>query len=306
MAMFEKIILVSAVFTFSLFGSDLPIQRSGELFGILSSKGKAWIEIKEDDGFTHRYLSPWRGGSPTNGGGFEPKILEQMDDLVVGNRVWMSWYWDGHLRVKKIRVIKPMQKNGVFAGYLLEKGDNWFDVRSESGTPPWRFYARWVGGLPEEGGGYDTEKLGFLDEIDPNLPIRFSWSYDFRPRIDKFIEDEDDEDEFVPFYVGKKLYRPYLNKPPSPTPNLNPFDQAKPGGNPFDTVNPPVANPFDQAKPGGNPFDTVEKPEQKPPTGNPFDSAPSPEVPKTEVPKNPFDNVTLPGNPFDTLEKASP
>jgi hypothetical protein len=301
MALFEKIILVLAVFSSSLFGSEFPIKKSGELFGILTSKGQAWIEVKEDEGFTHRYLSPWHGGSPTNGGGFDQEILGQIEDLVVGNRAWLSWYWDGHLRVKKLRVIKPMQKNGVFEGYLLEKGENWFDVRSGKAKTPWRFYARWVGGLPEDGGGYDTKNLGVLDEVDPNLPIRFSWIYDFRPRLDKFIDDGKDDDAFVPFYEGKKLSRPYFKKPSPPSPNLNPFDTVNPPvANPFDTVNPPVANPFDQAKPS-SPFDSVEKPKQNPTPTNPFDS-----VTPTEVPGNPFDKVPLPGNPFDTLEKPEP
>jgi hypothetical protein len=301
MAIFQKIIPVFVIFTFSLCGSEFPIQKSGDLLGILTSKGQAWIEVKEDEGFNYRYLSPWRGGSPTNGGGFDPKMLDQIDGLVVGNRVSLSWYWDGHLRVRKVKVIKPALKNGVFAGYLLEKGDNWFDARTESGKIPWRFYARWVGGMPEDGGGYDTEKFGFLDDANPNLPIRFSWSYDFRPRIDEFIDEGEDEDAFVPFYEGKTLSRPYLKNPSPSAPNFNPFDQSKPGGNPFDTVNPPVSNPFDEAKPGGNPFDSVEKPEQKPSPANPFDSAPP-----SEPTENPFDNVKLPGNPFDTLEKPNP
>ena len=322
--MFQKIILIFAFFACSLFGSQFPIKKSGDLLGILTSKGQAWIEVKEDDGFNYRYLAPWRGGSPTNGGGFDPKMIGRIGDLVVGNRVSLSWYWDGHLRVHKVKVIKPLLKNGVFAGYLLEKGDNWFDARTESGKTPWRFYARWVGGMPEDGGGYDTEKIGFLDDANPNLPIRFSWSYDFRPRIDEFIDEGEDEEAFVPFYEGKKLLRPSYLKNPSPSaPNFNPFDQAKPGGNPFDSVNPPPAsnpfdqakpggnpfdsvnpppsNPFDQAQPGGNPFDAVEKPEQKPIPANPFDSAPP-----SEPPANPFDNVDLPGNPFDTLEKPNP
>ncbi len=289
------------------FGLDFPIQKSGEVFGILTSKGTAWIEVKEDDGFTHRYLSPWQGGSPTNGGGFDPKIIEKIGGLVVGNRIWFSWYWDGHLRVNKIRMIRPRKQNGVFAGYLLEKGENWFDARTEGGKIPWRFYVRWRGGLPENGGGYDTERLNFLNDFDPNLPIRFSWSYEFRPRFDKWIEEEEEE-EFVPFYQGESL-RQSTDLPVPQSPRLNPFDQA-PRPNPFDSVNPP-ANPFDQA-PRPNPFDSVTPPanpfDQAPrpnpfdsvnPPANPFDSSPKP-------PQNPFEQTPLPGNPFETLEKADP
>ncbi|MBN37497.1 MAG: hypothetical protein CMI29_03445 [Opitutae bacterium] len=310
-----------------LLGSDFPTLKSGEAFGILSSKATAWIEVKEDEGFTHRYLSPWRGGSPTNGGGFDPKMMDKIGEIVVGNRIWISWYWDGHLRLKKIRMIRPRKHTGVFAGYLLDKGENWFDALTQREKIPWRFYVRWSGGLPEHGGGYDTESLDFLNDADPNLPIRFSWSYDFRPRFEKFIEEAEEEEKFVPFYEGRTLKK----STPSPThsspivnpfdqvPQANPFDQARPANpfdsapkspspfdqapqaSPFDSLNPPL-NPFDgpaSAKALENPFDSqVKEGTQKPVDGNPFDSPPPP--------KNPFEDSPLPGNPFESLDKAEP
>ena len=341
--MLGKFILLLIASSCSLLGSDFPIQKSGEVFGILASKGTAWIEVKEDDGFTHRYLSPWQGGSPTNGGGFDPKIIEKIGDLVVGNRIWFFWYWDGHLRVKKIRMIRPRKQNGVFAGYLLEKGENWFDARTEGDKIPWRFYVRWRGGLPENGGGYDTESLNFLDDVDPNLPIRFSWSYDFRPRFDKFVEEEEEE-EFVPFHQGRSI-RKSTDPPVPPSPRLNPFDQA-PRPNPFDSIKTP-ASPFDQA-PQPNPFDSLKTPvspfDQAPqaspfdslktpvspfdqaPQANPFDATPAqpanpfdsqeneggkpvdanPFDSAPQAPQNPFEQTPLPGNPFESLEKVEP
>jgi hypothetical protein len=305
--MLSKFILLLIASSYSLIGSGFPVQKSGEAFGILSSKATAWIEVKEDEGFTHRYLSPWQGGSPTNGGGFDPKIMDKIGELVVGNRIWLSWYWDGHLRIKKIRLVKPMQETGVFAGYLLEKGDKWFDARSEGGKIPWRFYVRWRGGLPENGGGYDTESLNFLNDVDPNLPIRFSWSYDFRPRFDKFIE-EDEEEEFIPFHQGRSL-RKSTPPPVSPSPKPNPFDSIKtpaspfdqaPKPNPFDSIKTP-ASPFDQA-PKPNPFNSINTPASpfdQAPQANPFDSAP-------QAPQKPFEQTPLPGNPFESLEKAGP
>ena len=72
-----KFILLFTASYCTSFGSDFPIQKSGEVFGILASKGTAWIEVKEDDGFTHRYLSPWQGGSPTNGEVLIPRSLRR-------------------------------------------------------------------------------------------------------------------------------------------------------------------------------------------------------------------------------------
>ena len=81
-------------------------------------------------------------------------------------------------------------------------------------------------GLPENGGGYDTERLNFLNDVDPNLPIRFSWSYEFQAPLDKWIEEEEEE-EFVPFYQGRSLGQSTDLPVPQP-PRLNPFDQAQP------------------------------------------------------------------------------
>ena len=36
-------------------------KKSGELNGILVSKGKAWVEVKEDELSVSRYLAPWIG-----------------------------------------------------------------------------------------------------------------------------------------------------------------------------------------------------------------------------------------------------
>ena len=174
------------------------------------------------------------------------------------------------------------------------------------------------GGLPEDGGAYNPKTLELFDNYETNDPVRFSWSYDFRPRIDRFIEQEK-EDVFVPFYMGKEkkeLPPPNFN-PVNPVTNpfdqvpasVNPFDQVTtpqnpfdqlPNSNPFDQVKPPAVSPFDQAP--ANPFESVnpinEKKEgnnvpQSPIPANPFDSAPG----VTPIPANPFDSA--PANPFE-------
>ena len=127
--------------------------------------------------------------------------------------------------------------------------------------------------MPEDGGAYNPKTLELFDNYETNDPVRFSWSYDFRPRIDRFIEQEK-EDVFVPFYMGKEkkeLPPPNFN-PVNPV--TNPFDQVPASVNPFDQVTTPQ-NPFDQL-PNSNPFDQV-----KPPAVSPFDQAPA----------NPFESV---------------
>ena len=314
-----KFMLISSLFiSLSLWGGNLLIKKSGELRGILTAKGEAWIEVKEDNGLLERYLAPWLGGSPARGGGFDLNMLEIFKDLIVGNRVYLNWFWDGHLRVLKVKNLKPLKKSGFFHGTLINKGDKWIDVEDIENNTPWRFYAKWVGGLPEHGGSYHSETLEFFEVFEVSTPVHFIWSYDHRPRIDRFIEQE--EDVFVPFYIGKpplgspskiQSIRPILNPlnsvSPSPTvnpfdqlPSTNPFDQAPKliPVNPFEVTPPPTQNPFESASPkASSPFEAVGKKEQESqafPKSNPFE-----QVPKPKQEGNPFENLPLPGNPFE-------
>ena len=308
------------LFSFFLFGEGIPVKHAGELEGILTAKGDAWVEIKEDKGLTDRYLATWEGGSPVRGGGFDHHALTLFKTLVVGNRVHLEWFWDGHLRVASIKSLTPFKKSGIFNGTLIKKGDKWIDVENQDTLTPWRFYVRWVGGLPEAGGGYHSKTLKFFDDFEESDLVRFAWSYDYRPRIEHFIKEKE---EIIPFYEGKSLAVPQpLPQPVGPSPN--PFDQA-PSTNPFDQLSPaPAANPFDQVAPppsSVNPFDQVAEPAMSNPfdsapstpsnpfdeaagnssnkVDNPFESQPAPE--KKEV--NPFEDVPLPGNPFDAVEQ---
>lgn len=291
------------------------IKKSGFLKGILNAKGDAWVEVKEDKGLLERYLAPWLGGSPSRGGGFDSKTLGVFKDLVVGNRVYLDWFWDGHLRVRTIKSIKPFKRSGIMNGILIQKGDRWIDVESKDSFLPWRFYANWVGGMPEVGGTYNPKTLEFFKKFEVNESVRVVWSYDHRPRIERFIEQEKEE-VFVPFYEGKNIPVGVINSQPSP-PVVNPFEQVSTPKqvNPFDQAVPaPQANPFDQV-PNAiplNPFDTLISPtkgsvdqggdeqnSESPESNNPFENVPVP----TAQESNPFENVPLPGNPFDTLPK---
>ena len=50
------------------------------------------------------------GKGPSRGGSFNKEIITLIDSLVVGNRVLMQWYWNGHLRVENVQVILPKWK----------------------------------------------------------------------------------------------------------------------------------------------------------------------------------------------------
>lgn len=309
-------------FYLSMFGEGFVLKKEGQLNGILSSKGEAWVEIIEDNGLLNRYLAPWHGGSPSRGGGFHSKTIDTFNDLVVGNRVKLDWFWDGHLRVKKVSQIKPFKRAGIFNGILIKKGDKWIDVANEKSLIRWRFYARWKGGRPESGGEYNPETLEFFDNFKIDDQISFAWSYDFRPRIDRFILQEKQE-VFVPFYEGKSIpgSQSILNTLPTATnpfdqvkpslspfeqvPTLNPFEQGSPTSNPFDQANPTPVNPFETETPNSNnPFDTIDGKGDvisAPIEVNPFDSLPD----TKPVEENPFKEIPLPGNPFEAIPKIN-
>ena len=282
---------------------SIPSHEKGRIHGILTSKAEAWVEVKDDKGYAHRYLAPWYGNSPSSGGFFKKEILDQIKEVVVGNRVILDWMMDKHLRVLDIQVTKPTWKNALFEGYLLEIGDKWIDVQNKNEGIPWRFYLPWVGGYPSSGGGYDQSILALLREHKPTNPIIFEWSYELRPRIVKLFSRE--ELSFKPFYeldeVPSWLGSPRLSKNPGggfaqktdkqPGQSVNPFD-AVAGGvglNPFDNI----VGKTDAEGPGGtvggsvNPFEQASNIQPSSPI-NPFASV-----------SNPFENIS----PFEQASK---
>ena len=65
---------------------DVPIIEKGRIKGILTSKGEAWVEVKDDLGYAHRYLAPWSGKIGAYNGSFNSEIINQINELIVGNR----------------------------------------------------------------------------------------------------------------------------------------------------------------------------------------------------------------------------
>jgi hypothetical protein len=289
-------------------GLAVPYKKEGVAKGILTAKGEAWIDLKEDNGFQHRYLAPWVGGAPSKGGRFDPEMLGLISSTVVGNRVEVKWKFDGHLRVLGMAVIVPLEKEGVFVGKLIEIGDHWVDFQNPDDRIPWRFYLRWIGGYPENGGGYDGRSREELVAQKEEPLFRFHWSYDVRPRFGGLMKLENYQEPL--FYYGKdEDTDPEETVPSSVKPGINPFDtQGSPKGNPFDGLSAPT-NPFDmQDVPPVNPFDQPSAaPMASPaspvmaPKGNPFEqSAPPPQ-------QNPFDQPIAPkGNPFEIGSPSVP
>jgi hypothetical protein len=81
--------------------------RKGTVTGVVTAKGKNWIEVKADGEVKgRRYVPHWRGGAPKDGGGLDKKMLEQIKDVPLKSRVRLEWSFQERPRVEKLEVLK--------------------------------------------------------------------------------------------------------------------------------------------------------------------------------------------------------
>ena len=93
--------------------ADPPAQRAqgseviarGVVTGTVAAKGPAWVEVKSASGQTARYIPPWRGGLPKDGGGPDAALVAQLAALKAGDRVRVQWSVDKHLRLDHLEVL---------------------------------------------------------------------------------------------------------------------------------------------------------------------------------------------------------
>src|SRR5262245_49288767 len=84
-----------------------PEKRGGTIIGILTEKGKGYIEVKADgEEKARRYVPHWVGGAPAQGGGPDKKMLEVFNKLKVGSRIRLVWEFEERPRAVRIEVLK--------------------------------------------------------------------------------------------------------------------------------------------------------------------------------------------------------
>ena len=268
----------------------ISFANSGTMEGILSAKGDTWMDVLDDGDFLHRFIPKWIGDGPANGGFFDQGMIQQINELVVGNRVRVKWVHDGHLRVLDADTLPPKYDEGIFVGYLLKTSKRWIDVQHDKQGKPWRFYLPWVGGYPSQGGGYDQKVLKELQNRKPTDPVRFSWQYKARPTIVSVYEKINDS--ITPFWVGKKLPEPkQIRSIVTPKKAGNPDNENGKPSSPFDMLPSKPSSPFDQINPQANPFNQLGVGVSSP---NPSGNAQPANTGKGESKVNPFENLPLP------------
>jgi hypothetical protein len=72
-------------------------------------------------------------------------------------------------------------REGRLVGVLAERREEGFDIRDRNGAL-YRFMPRWLGGLPEQGGGLDPEVLATMASLKPGDRVRVTWFLDDRLR----------------------------------------------------------------------------------------------------------------------------
>ena len=86
----------------------LPPSPKGTTNGTVDKKGADWIDIRAEDGTVERYMPAWRGGAQ---GGFDPKIVQIIQDLGIGDKVQADWEFFERKRIVKLVPLAPDHKD---------------------------------------------------------------------------------------------------------------------------------------------------------------------------------------------------
>ena len=80
--------------------------RKGVVTGVVTAKGKTWIEVKGDgEERARRYVPHWRGGAAASGGGPDQEVVARIAEVPVHSRVQLDWVFEERPRIEKIEVL---------------------------------------------------------------------------------------------------------------------------------------------------------------------------------------------------------
>lgn len=82
-------------------------RRGGTIIGVVTAKGKGFVEVKADgEERARKYVPHWVGGAPAKGGGLDKNMLKTIDAVKVGSRVRLVWEFEERPRVVRLEVLK--------------------------------------------------------------------------------------------------------------------------------------------------------------------------------------------------------
>jgi hypothetical protein len=128
--------------------------KFGLLTGTVTDKSPAWIDIKDDQGDTERYMPHWRI-VPYQG--LDKEMVEAIAQRNIGDRVEVRWSVDDHRRVSTMRLralspqasASPGSEGGTVVGNVVEKGKHWLVIKSAE-SPAQRYLPQHVVGTKDE------------------------------------------------------------------------------------------------------------------------------------------------------------
>jgi len=76
----------------------------------------------------------------------------------------------------------PVAKSGTMTGTITEKGETWIRVKDAEGNSE-RFMPRWIGGMPNDGGGLDKDMLKQIAAVKAGDKVEVKWVFEERKRV---------------------------------------------------------------------------------------------------------------------------
>jgi hypothetical protein len=150
---------------------------AGTFDGIIMEKapkpGTDYVGFKADGEDVPRRFSP----PPLPGGGPDLQVLDAIKGVVTLNRAKLSWKLqpDGQPAVVGIQLEVP-PPNGTLVGTITHHLNNCIEVKPDNG-PPERFLPRWIGGMPNVGGGLDKAVVQILSKFKLGDRVKVTWIY---------------------------------------------------------------------------------------------------------------------------------
>ena len=174
----KTILILPLLAAFGLALTSNAREKSGVAEGILVSKDKNSISVLVDGSEEPMRFTPhWRGGNPKDGGRLHRKMVEELKELIVSNRVRVKWEYEERHRVVDVEVLTPKSKRGTMRGTVVGKGKNHVDVKPADGGPVERYLPHW------RGKGLDQDVLRQIAPLKVGQKVSVRWEYDERKRV---------------------------------------------------------------------------------------------------------------------------
>ncbi len=174
----KTILILPLLAAFGLTLTSNAREKSGGTEGILVSKDKNSITVLPDGAKEPMRFTPhWRGGNPKDGGGLDKKMVEELKELIVSNRVRVKWEYEERHRVVDVQTLIPRSKRGTMRGTVVNKGKNHVDVKPAIGGPVERYLPHW------RGKGLDQDVLRQIAPLKVGQKVSVRWEYDERKRV---------------------------------------------------------------------------------------------------------------------------